>query len=64
MENDLAPGEVVVSVEIPVTPALRRSRYLKVRDRASYEFAAASAAVGLDTCSQAPLAIRMPGFTA
>ncbi|MFC3695749.1 FAD binding domain-containing protein [Chenggangzhangella methanolivorans] len=48
LENDLAPAEVVVSVEIPVTPALRRSRYLKVRDRASYEFAAASAAVGLD----------------
>lgn len=48
IEHDLAPGELITAVEIPVTPALRRSHYLKVRDRASYEFAAASAAVGLE----------------
>jgi xanthine dehydrogenase YagS FAD-binding subunit len=39
---------MVVGVEVPVVPALKRSHYLKVRDRASYEFAAASAAVGLE----------------
>jgi xanthine dehydrogenase YagS FAD-binding subunit len=48
IENDLAPGEIIVGIEIPVSAALRRSHYLKARDRASYEFAAASAAVGLE----------------
>ncbi|NHF65614.1 FAD binding domain-containing protein [Xanthomonas hortorum] len=48
IENDLAPGEIIVGIEIPVSPALKRSHYLKARDRASYEFAAASAAVGLE----------------
>ncbi len=48
LEHDLAPGEIIIGIEVPVTAALRRSHYLKVRDRASYEFAAASAAVGLE----------------
>lgn len=48
LEHDLAAGEMIVGIEIPVSAALRRSHYLKARDRASYEFAAASAAVGLD----------------
>lgn len=48
LEHELAAGELILGVEIPVTAALRRSHYLKVRDRASYEFAAASAAVGLE----------------
>lgn len=47
-ETTLAPGEIIVGVEIPRSAALKRSHYLKVRDRASYEFAAASAAVGLE----------------
>jgi xanthine dehydrogenase YagS FAD-binding subunit len=33
---------------VPAGPWTRRSRYVKVRDRASYEFALASAAVALD----------------
>lgn len=48
LEHELAAGELIVGVEVPVTPLLGRSTYLKVRDRASYEFAAASAAVGLE----------------
>lgn len=48
VENRLAAGELIVAVEIPRSAALKRSHYLKVRDRASYEFAAASAAVGLE----------------
>ncbi|WP_324699382.1 xanthine dehydrogenase family protein subunit M [Novosphingobium sp. RL4] len=48
IENRLSPGEMIVGVEIPRVAALKRSHYLKVRDRASYEFAAASAAVGLE----------------
>lgn len=48
VEHPLSPGELIVAVEIPTSAALRRSHYLKVRDRESYEFAAASAAVGLE----------------
>lgn len=48
IEHNLQPGEMILAVEIPVTPALQKSHYLKVRDRASYEFAAASAAVGIE----------------
>lgn len=48
IEHPLAPGEMIVGIEIPRIAALQRSHYLKVRDRASYEFAAASAAVGIE----------------
>ncbi|MRH98215.1 FAD binding domain-containing protein [Agrobacterium tumefaciens] len=48
IEHELEPGEMIVGIEIPRVAALKRSHYLKVRDRASYEFAAASAAVGID----------------
>ena len=48
IENDLAAGELIAAVEIPHAPAQRHSTYLKVRDRASYEFALTSAAAGLE----------------
>lgn len=48
VETTLGAGEIIVGIEVPLSAALKRSHYLKVRDRASYEFAAASAAVGLD----------------
>ena len=47
-ENVLQYGELIVGVLIPAISFGRRSTYLKVRDRASYEFALASAAVVLD----------------
>lgn len=47
-EHNLGPGELVVAIEVPVGTEARRSGYLKVRDRESYEFALASAAVALD----------------
>ncbi|WP_114948791.1 FAD binding domain-containing protein [Microvirga calopogonii] len=47
-ETILEPGEIITSVAVPATPLAANSTYLKVRDRQSYEFAAASAAVGLD----------------
>ena len=47
-EHNLRPGELIVAIEVPVGPEARRSGYLKVCDRASYEFALASAAVALD----------------
>ncbi|MEU0499379.1 xanthine dehydrogenase family protein subunit M [Mycobacterium sp. NPDC006124] len=47
-EHDLGTGQLIVAVEVPVRPGTRRSGYLKVRDRQSYEFALCSAAVALD----------------
>jgi len=48
VELALEHGEFITHIVIPQLPAARRSCYLKVRDRASYEFALASAAVVLD----------------
>ena len=48
IETNLEPGEVITAIRVPAGPWTRRSLYLKVRDRASYEFAIASAAVALD----------------
>jgi xanthine dehydrogenase YagS FAD-binding subunit len=47
IENVLEHGELVTAVEIPLLPAGARSGYLKVRDRASYEFALTSAAAAV-----------------
>ena len=47
-ETALEPGELITAVTIPELPFGFRSHYLKVRNRASYEFALASAAVALD----------------
>lgn len=47
-EHNLEPGELIVGIEVPLGPEARRSGYLKVRDRQSYQFALASAAVALD----------------
>jgi xanthine dehydrogenase YagS FAD-binding subunit len=44
----LEHGELITGVELPATPWFARSTYLKVRDRASYEFALAAAAVALE----------------
>jgi xanthine dehydrogenase YagS FAD-binding subunit len=48
IETVLEPGEVIAAITVPGNPAARRSHYLKVRDRASFEFAVVSAAVALD----------------
>ncbi len=47
-ETVLEPGELIVAVTIPAAAHAQRSAYLKVRERASYAYALASAAVGLD----------------
>jgi xanthine dehydrogenase YagS FAD-binding subunit len=48
VEVALEHGELITHIVIPHLPEARRSHYLKVRDRASYEFALTSAAVVLD----------------
>jgi xanthine dehydrogenase YagS FAD-binding subunit len=45
IENALMPGELVTYVDLPKPVEGAKSVYLKLRDRASYEFALASAAV-------------------
>jgi xanthine dehydrogenase YagS FAD-binding subunit len=49
LEHTLRPGELIVEIRVPGGPYARQARYLKVRDRASYEFALVSAAVALET---------------
>ena len=44
-ENVLAPGEIITHVTLPALASGTKSHYLKLRDRAQYEFALASAAV-------------------
>jgi xanthine dehydrogenase YagS FAD-binding subunit len=46
-ETALRPGELITRVDVPRTRAATRSRYLKLRDRASFEFAVVSVAAAL-----------------
>lgn len=47
-ENVLEHGELITAVTLPPLPFAKRSRYLKLRDRASYAFALVSVAAALD----------------
>jgi CO/xanthine dehydrogenase FAD-binding subunit len=61
IENVLEHGELITQVDVPLLPVGARSGYLKVRDRASYEFALTSAAAALliedGTIAEARLAL-------
>lgn len=46
-ETVLEPGDLITHITMPALPAGSKSLYLKLRDRASYEFALASAAIVL-----------------
>ena len=48
IETTLAPGELILRIRVPKTPLGRASTYHKIRDRESYAFALASAAVALE----------------
>ncbi len=48
IESVLQRGELITHIDLPASPFAARSHYVKVRDRASYAFALASAAVALD----------------
>ncbi len=47
-ENVLRPGDLITAIDVPALAYGKRSLYRKVRDRASYAFALASAAVAVD----------------
>ncbi|MEU8077752.1 xanthine dehydrogenase family protein subunit M [Catellatospora citrea] len=47
IENVLGHGDLITEIDVPLLPDGWRSGYLKVRDRASYEFALTSAAVAV-----------------
>ncbi|MFO1349543.1 MAG: xanthine dehydrogenase family protein subunit M [Gammaproteobacteria bacterium] len=61
IETVLAPGDLITAITVPAGPWTRRSLYLKIRDRESYQFALASAAVALamdgDTVREARIAL-------
>ena len=48
LETALEPAEMIVAVTLPNAPWAARSRYLKIRDRASYAFALVSVAAALE----------------
>jgi xanthine dehydrogenase YagS FAD-binding subunit len=58
-ETVLEHGELITHVDLPHLSFARRSHYLKVRDRASYDFALASAAVALDLDGETVRAARV-----
>jgi xanthine dehydrogenase YagS FAD-binding subunit len=47
LEHTILPAELIMDIRVPIGPHGQHARYLKVRDRASYEFALVSAAVAL-----------------
>ena len=48
IETALEPHELIAGISLPLLPFASRSTYVKVRDRAQYDFALASAAVAVD----------------
>lgn len=63
VETVLEPGDLITHILLPAPAAEARTLYLKLRDRASYEFALASAAVvvTMDGDTVASAAIAMGG---
>jgi xanthine dehydrogenase YagS FAD-binding subunit len=55
----LAHGELITAIDLPPLPFATRSRYRKVRDRASYAFALVSVAAAIDLVGDAINDIRI-----
>lgn len=58
-DNVLDRGDLIVAIEVPANVEARASHYLKVRDRASYEFALVSAAAALATDGRRIRSVRL-----
>jgi len=61
-ETNLRPGDLLLGFHVPAGPWTRRSRYVKIRDRASYDFALASAAVALQLDADGTVAAARIGI--
>jgi xanthine dehydrogenase YagS FAD-binding subunit len=59
LETTLGSAETIVAFEVPAASWTSRSVFIKVRDRASYEFAIASAAVALDMDGESVRQVRI-----
>ena len=58
-DNVLGRGDLIVAIEIPARAEARKSHYLKVRDRQSYEFALVSTAAAVATESGNIRSVRL-----
>ena len=58
-ENRLTQGDLIVGFEIPIDAASRRSAYVKVRERESYEYALVTAAAALHLDGRTIRAVRV-----
>jgi xanthine dehydrogenase YagS FAD-binding subunit len=59
LETVVQPGGLITHVTVPNSPFAARSAYVKLRDRASYEFALASAAAALELEGNRIRAVRL-----
>ncbi|MET8182187.1 xanthine dehydrogenase family protein subunit M [Streptomyces sp. NPDC005336] len=59
METALPPGALITGITLPPPPVAARSRYRKVRERASYAFAIGSIAAALDVRDGAVRDVRL-----
>jgi xanthine dehydrogenase YagS FAD-binding subunit len=55
----LEPGELIEAVALPPLPAATRSRYLKIRERASFSFAVVSVAAALEVADGVVREVRV-----
>jgi xanthine dehydrogenase YagS FAD-binding subunit len=58
-DTTIVPGELITAISFVPSAVTRNSTYVKVRDRASYEFALVSVAAGLDVQGGAIRAVRV-----
>ncbi|MEV0390563.1 xanthine dehydrogenase family protein subunit M [Nonomuraea sp. NPDC050643] len=59
LETAMRPGELITRVDVPRTALAGRSRYLKLRDRATFEFAVVSVAAALRTRGRVVQDVRL-----
>ncbi len=59
IETELRPSELITGITVPRSAAAHNSRYLKLRDRASFEFALVSVAVAMDIADGSVRDVRL-----
>jgi xanthine dehydrogenase YagS FAD-binding subunit len=59
VEHPIAPGELIVGIDVPGAAIARRAIYLKFRDRQSYEFALVSVAAAIEVDDGVVTGVRL-----